>query len=76
MSLVENLYNDKLDRMTGRERVERTAALFSSMCEMLALQIDRESPNLPRKEKKIKLAEILYLSDPMTQMLIKRSLPV
>ena len=42
MSLVEEKYNEALDRMTGRQRVERTLSLFGSICEMLTLQISMD----------------------------------
>ena len=63
MSLVEEKYNESLDQMTGRQRVERTMSLFNSICEMLTLQISREFANLSEYQKKIKLAERLYQSD-------------
>lgn len=63
MSLVEDKYNEALNRMTGRQRVERTLSLFGSICEMLTLQISREFANLSDREKRRKVAEQLYLSD-------------
>jgi hypothetical protein len=72
MSLVEERYNEALDRMTGRERVERTFSLFGSICEMLTLQISRDFANLSNHEKKRKVAEQLYLSDKGTLELLKR----
>jgi hypothetical protein len=72
MSLIEQKYNEALDRMTGRERVERTFSLFGSMCEMLTLQISREFSNLSDRETRRKVAERLYLLDKGTQELLKR----
>ena len=72
MSLVEERYNEALDRMTGRERVERTFSLFGSICEMLTLQISREFADLSDHEKKRKVAEQLYLSDKGTLALLKK----
>jgi hypothetical protein len=72
MSLVEQKYNEAVDRMTGRERVERTFSLFGSMCEMLTLQISREFSNLSDRETRKKVAERLYVSDKGAQELLKR----
>jgi len=55
MSLVEQKYNEALDRMSGRQRVERAPSLFASICEMLTLQIAREFGDLTEsggKEKR------------------------
>jgi hypothetical protein len=59
MSLVEEKYNQALDRMTGRQRVERTLSLFGSICEMLTLQVSREFANLSDPETRRKVAEQL-----------------
>ena len=72
MSLVEQKYNEALDRMTGRERVERTFSLFGSICEMLRLQISREFSHLSEREIRRKVAERLYLSDKGALELLKR----
>lgn len=74
MSLVEQKYNESLDNMTGRERVERTLSLFGSICEMLTLQISREFSNLSERELREKVAERLYLSDRGVQELLKKVL--
>ena len=72
MSLVEEKYNESLDRMTGQERVQRTLSLFNSICEMLALQISKEFPNLSERETRRKVSERLYLSDDDAQQLLKK----
>jgi hypothetical protein len=72
MSLVEEKYNEALDRMTGRQRVERTFSLFGSICEMLTLQISREFTNLSDHEKRRKVAEQLYLTDKGALELLKK----
>lgn len=72
MSLVEEKYNQALDRMTGRQRVERTLSLFGSICEMLTLQVSREFANLSDRETIRKVAEQLYLSDKGVQELLKK----
>jgi hypothetical protein len=72
MSLVEEKYNQALDRMTGRQRVERTLSLFGSICEMLTLQVSREFANLSDRETRRKVAEQLYLSDKGAQELLKK----
>jgi hypothetical protein len=73
MSLVEEKYNQALDRMTGQQRVERTLSLFGSICEMLKLQVSREFHNLSDRETRIKVAEQLYLSDKGAQELLKKA---
>jgi hypothetical protein len=72
MSLVEQKYNEALDKMSGRERVERTLSLFGSICEMLTLQVSKEFPELTERELRKKVAERLYLSDKGAQELLKR----
>lgn len=72
MSLVEQKYNQALDQMSGRERVERTLSLFNSVSEMLTLQAQREFPKLSERGLKKKVAERLYLSDPGAQILLKK----
>ena len=71
MSLVENKYNQALDRMSGMERVERTLSLFSSICEMITLQMRRKFPNLADRELRKKVVEQFYLSDLGAQRLLK-----
>lgn len=72
MSLVEQKYNEALDKMSGRERVERTLSLFGSICEMLTLQVSKEFSELTKRELRKKVAERLYLSDKGAQELLKR----
>ena len=72
MSLVELKYNEALDKMSGRERVERTLSLFGSICEMLTLQVSKEFSELTERELRKKVAERLYLSDKGAQELLKR----
>jgi hypothetical protein len=71
MNFIERQYNQALDRLSGRERVERTVSLFGSMCEMLTLQARREFPELGDRELRKKVAERLYLSDVGAQKLLK-----
>ncbi len=72
MSLVEQKYNEALDKMSGMERVERTLSLFGSICEMLTLQVSKESCKLNKREVRKKVAEHLYLSDEGAQELLKK----
>jgi hypothetical protein len=72
MSLIERKYNEALDRMSGRQRVERTASLFGSICEMLTLQVARECGQVAEREIRKKVAERLYLSDMGAQELLKK----
>ena len=72
MSLVDQKYNEALDQMTGKQRIERTFSLFGSICEMLVLQVSREFGKLDEREIRKKVAERLYLSDKGVQELLKR----
>lgn len=72
MSLVEEKYNEALDRMSGLQRVERTLSLFATMRDMLTLQVQRENGPLHEREIRRKVAERLYLSDNGVQKLLKR----
>jgi hypothetical protein len=72
MTLIEQKYNEALDRMNGRERVERTLSLFSSICEMLWLQVSKEFSGLNQREIRKIVAQRLYLSDNATQDLLNR----
>ena len=72
MSMVEQRYNEKLDQMSGRQRVERSVSLFGSICEMLTLQVFREFGQLSEREVRKKVAERLYLTDKGAQELLKR----
>lgn len=64
MSLVEQKYNEALDRMSGMERLRRTLSLFGSICEMLTLQVVKDNPGLNEREIRLKVAARLYASDP------------
>ena len=70
MSLVEQKYNESLDRMSGKERIERTCSIFRTVREMLSLKASREFPGLTNRQLKKKVAEQLYLSDEKAQILI------
>lgn len=72
MSLVEEKYNEAIDRMSGRQRVERTLSLYDSICDMLRLQVTREFGQLSEKTRRKKVAERLYLSDKGAQELLKK----
>lgn len=71
MSLVETKYNQAIDEMSGSERVARTLSLYDSAKEMLSLQVMRDFSPLSEREKKIKIAECLYLSDKAALELLK-----
>lgn len=73
MSLVDQKYNEALDKMTGSERLERVFSLFGAISEMLELQVSKEFPDLGGRELKRKVAERLYLSDIGAQELLKRA---
>ena len=72
MSLVEQKYNEALDKMTGQQRVERLVSLFETICEMLSLEVTRQYGQLNDSERRKKIAQRLYLSDKVTQDLLER----
>jgi hypothetical protein len=64
-SAVERRYQEILDRMTGLERVQRTAALWHSGWEMIALQVREEyGAGLSDRELRYRVARRMYMSDP------------
>jgi hypothetical protein len=73
MSLVDQKYNEALDKMSGKEKVERTASLFCSICEMLTLQVTKEFPHLPEREVRIRVSERLYMADEGVQQLLRKA---
>ncbi len=72
LSVIEQRYNEALDRMTGRQRVERTVSLFGSICEMLSIQVYKEYGNLNSRAVKKKIAERLYIADSQALELLKK----
>ena len=72
-SLVEKAYQEALDCMGGPGRVRRTCQLYQSFVRMLRHQLGREFPDLSEHDLKIKVAEILYLSDAGAQELLRRA---
>ena len=71
MTLIDLKYNQALDEMSGSERVARTLSLFDSVKEMLSLQVRRDFSLISEREKKVKVAEYLYISDKATLELLK-----
>ena len=72
MSDIEKRYNEALDQMSGRQRVERTLSLYDWICEMLTLQVKREFSGLSHGQLRKKVTERLYISDQGAQELLKR----
>ncbi len=71
MNLIERLYNENLDRMTGPQRVARTCELLEGVMAMIEHQVRQEDPEVSDRELKLRTAEILYLNDPETQRLLQ-----
>ncbi len=71
MDLIERLYNEHLDRMTGTERVARTCELFDGVVAMLEHQIRQEDPDISEREMRLRTSEILYLNDEGAQRLLR-----
>lgn len=72
MNLIEQLYTQNLNSMTGMQKVERTLSLFGTICEMLTFQIKKEFPNDTDREIRKRVAKRLYMSDPKIQELLNR----
>jgi len=72
MTLVENKYNESLNKMSGKQRVERTASLYSSFKEMLAIKVKKEFDGISGLDLQKKVAERLYMSDKNVLDLIAR----
>ena len=64
MGLVDDTYNRILDKMTGAERFQRTSDLYNSVHSMLCHQVRSTDPALTEREVRLRVARILYLSDP------------
>jgi hypothetical protein len=71
MSYVDRKYNEHLDSLSGQERVQRTCDLFGETVAILKHQILSETPGLDENEVRLRVAEILYLSDEGAQKLIR-----
>lgn len=72
MSQVEERYNQALDAMSPAQRLQRTAALYTSMQRMLEHQVRKEFPGLSQRELKWHVAQRMYLSDAATQRLLQQ----
>ena len=72
MSTVEQEYQRKIDRLSGKERVARSMAVLQWTRETLARQIVAESGTMRDEQLKWEVARRLYGSDPAIQELIER----
>jgi hypothetical protein len=72
MSLVDKQYNQAVNKLSGTDRVEKTISLFGSICEMLTLQLRRQSPNISERELRKAVAKKLYCSNSDTHSLIEK----
>ena len=67
---VERLYQNHLNQLTGIEKLQRMAALFNSMIEILAHQVQQEYGVLPDRERNYRIAQKLYVNEPRVLKLL------
>lgn len=70
MTPIEKRYFEHLDAIGVTGRMAIAARLFEDVCAMIGHQIDRASPGLPERERKIRIAERLYMNEPETLRLL------
>lgn len=73
MTPIEARYFQHLDEIGPMGCMEKAANLFGEICEMVGHQIDLESPGLPPRERKLRIAERLYMNEPETLRLLQRA---
>jgi len=74
ISLVEQLYQERIDALTPAERVARAAAMFVWTREQIARQITAEQGPTDESLLKWLVALRLYGNDPQTRELIERKI--
>jgi hypothetical protein len=74
MPSVETQYLLQIAKMTGAEKIARSAALFKWTREMIARQIESTSRPLSAERLKWEVALRMYGGDPGTRSLIERKL--
>jgi hypothetical protein len=74
MSLVQDEYDRRMQALSPKERVARSAAMFQWAREMIARQIVKESGPLPQEVLKWRVAQRLYGREPQAAALIERML--
>ena len=67
---VEAVYREAIAKMSGTERVQRVFSLFAAIQSMVRLRVERAQPGLSEREIRLRMAEIMYQSDPRTLELI------
>lgn len=68
---VEQRYRLAMSALSGRERLERTFALFDDVHAMLCCQLRQQHPELQERELWRAVAKRLYLTDSRAQALLK-----
>lgn len=74
MSFVERKYQERIDSLTPKERVERAAAMFQWARETIARQIVAESGPMSAERLKWLVALRQYGAEPPVRALIERML--
>lgn len=72
-SIVEEAYLQGIRQMGGMGRVQRTCSLFGTVYRMIRHQVTKENPGLSERQIRIKVARVLYQSDPNAQKLLDRA---
>lgn len=74
MNPVEREYQSRMDALTGKERVARSAALLAWARQMLARRIRAEKGEISDERVKWEVALRLYGSDPAVCRMIESEL--
>ncbi len=74
MSLVEQLYHERIDAMSPKERVARAAEMLQWARQTLARQIVAESGPMSDERLKWLVAMRQYGADPTTRTMIEKVL--
>lgn len=70
MTGIERQYRAQLAEWTGQQRLMRSSELFSEMRALLSHKVSTQHPELDAEEIRIRVAESLYRTDPVTLRLI------
>mgnify|MGYP000970570614 CR=1 FL=1 len=64
MNDIELEYRRRLGKLSGQERVAMSAGLLEELCDMVRLRIEKAHPGLTEREIRLRVAKVLYSTDP------------
>ncbi len=73
-SIIEQHYQDRMDSLSAKQRVERSAAMFQWARELIARQIQSELGPMSAERLKWEVALRQYGADPVSKAMIERKL--